>query len=133
MNQFLKRITYKYLKPWFFSSDDPDRIKAPYVISFIFLFLTVISIIIHLVIRTWQFGRIVELWRDGKGENLTEIADIARLDITLVPLIAVLVGSAGLFIGLYNWGKSRKNIPSISESTYEGTENDDGEFVLNEV
>ena len=103
--RFLNGINCKYIKPWFFSSDDPGRIKAPYVISFVFITLTVFSIIIQIIIKLWQFRVIKDLW-DREGVNaLQQIDTISRIDMSLIPLISILIGTAGMFIGLYNWGK----------------------------
>lgn len=129
---YLTKFNYKYIKPWFFSSDDPYRIKAPYVISTIFLFLTGVSIIIHLVIKVWQFVQIVDIWCEDGLKALEAIERIAKMEISLVPLITVLVGAAGIFIGLYNMGKTRSNIPAEAP-TFSGTGKDDGSIGKNEI
>jgi len=127
MLKFIGKFIRKYIKPWFFSKKDPDRIRAPYAISFVFLSLTVWSIVIHLTIKLWQFRKIVEVW-DQKGiSSLPEIEKIAQIDITLVPLITVLIGTAGMFIGLYNWGKDKpakneNNLPEQGDGTISSDE-----------
>lgn len=103
--RFLYGINSKYIKPWFFSSEDPGRIKAPYVISFIFITLTVFSIIIQITIKIWQFREIKDLWEKEGVNALQQIDTISRIDMSLIPLISILIGTAGMFIGLYNWGK----------------------------
>lgn len=105
VRNFIRGINYKYIKPWFFSSDDPDRIKAPYVISFVFLLLTVFAIIIHIIIKIWQFHEITGLWKSEGADALPKIETISKIDMSLIPLISILIGTAGMFIGLYNWGK----------------------------
>jgi hypothetical protein len=107
IRRFTGGIIDKYIKPWFFSGDDPDRIKAPYVISFIFLSLTAWAIVVYLSLKMWQFHEILSLWKKSGVEALPQIESIARIDIALVPLITVLIGTAGMFIGLYNWGKKK--------------------------
>lgn len=109
IGKFLSKLNYKYIKPWFFSTEDPDRIKAPYVISFVFLSLTVCAIIIHISIKIWQFHEIAGLWKTAGSEALPQIENISKIDMSLIPLITILIGSAGMFIGLYNWGKMGKD------------------------
>lgn len=115
--RFLNYIAGKYIKPWFFSGEDPGRIKAPYVISFVFISLTVWAIAIHISIIMWQFMAIKNLWNRFGMEALPQIEALSKLEVSLVPLISILIGTAGMFIGLYNWGKKGK----ISAST--GSEN----------
>jgi hypothetical protein len=107
IRRFISGIIYKYIKPWFFSGDDPDRIKAPYVISFVFLSLTVWAIVEYLIMKMWQFREMFRLWEKSGVNALPQIEAIARIDFALVPLITVLIGTAGMFIGLYNWGKKK--------------------------
>lgn len=108
LNSVFNSINKKYIKPWFFSNDDPDRIKAPYVISFVFLSLTVWAIIIHIAIKIWQFHKIAVLWQRNGIDALPSIELLAKVDMSLLPLISILIGTAGMFIGLYNWGKKEK-------------------------
>ena len=130
----MKKFIERYIKPWFFSSDDPTRIKAPYVISFTFLGLTIVSIVIHLSMKIWQFERIKDLWNIGGIKQLQNIKSVSQLQISLIPLITVLIGTAGLFIGLYNWGKNKKNASSNApQQTYKGTGKDDGPINNNET
>ena len=84
------KFTRKYIKPVFFSSEDPNRIKVPYVISFIMISLTITSVIIQLCIIVECYHRNIE----------------ARWN--LVPLISVLMASAGGFVALYNQGTKNK-------------------------
>jgi hypothetical protein len=109
IDRFISSFNLKYIKPWFFSNNDPDRIKAPYVISFVFLSLTISAIIIHLTIKIWQFYEITKLWRGAGVDSLPQIETLAKVDMSLIPLISILIGTAGMFIGLYNWGKTGKD------------------------
>ena len=113
----LGNFCFKYIKPWFFSGDDPERIKAPYVISLVFLLLTVWAIIMQLIMKTWQFREICILWAKSGSEAIPEIESLSKIDMSLVPLITVLIGTSGMFIGLYNWGKKERVsiVPSIKD------------------
>ena len=108
IGRFLSGLNHKYIKPWFFSSEDPGRIKSPYVISFIFLSMTALAIGTHIWMKMWQFREIIQLWNSNGVEALPQIEALAKVDMSLLPLITVLIGAAGLFIGLYNWGKTGK-------------------------
>lgn len=123
IRKFISRFIEKYIKPWFFSGDDPDRIKAPYVISFIFLSLTAWAIVEYLIMKMWQFREILKLWEKSGVAALTQIEAIAKIDFALVPLITVLIGTAGMFIGLYNWGKKK---PVITAQPGKTDISDDG-------
>lgn len=116
--KILSGINYKYVKPWFFSSDDPGKIKAPYVISFVFLLLTVWAIIIQLAMKSWQFHEIYKLWKYSGAEAMPQIEALSKIEMSLVPLITVLIVTSGMFIGLYNWGKKSKDgvISTIPEN-----------------
>ena len=134
--KILNGINYKYVKPWFFSSEDPGRIKAPYVISFVFLLLTVWAIIIQLTMKSWQFYEIYKLWKKSGSDAITQIEALAKIEMSLVPLITVLIGTSGMFIGLYNWGKSNKNaisstVPNEPENTTSST--GDGKILDREI
>jgi hypothetical protein len=134
--RILSGINYKYVKPWFFSSDDPEKIKAPYVISFVFLLLTVWAIIIQLSMKSWQFYEIFKMWRKSGGDALPQIESLARVEMSLVPLITVLIGTSGMFIGLYNWGKKGKDVITFAvtnETESTGQPSGDGKIRDNEV
>ncbi|HOP30705.1 MAG TPA: hypothetical protein PKZ64_14130 [Spirochaetota bacterium] len=133
IGRFLNGFNYKYIKPWFFSSDDPGRIKAPYVISFVFLGLTVWAIVIHITIKMWQFHEIIQLWNRDGIESLPYIETLAKIDMSLIPLISVLIGTAGLFIGLYNWGKKKSDAQPVGVETGEGTGAGDGAIKPDEI
>lgn len=109
----LKAFTTTFLCPWFFSVDG-NRIKAPYVISTVFLSLTVYAIILFFQFILWQFEVMKELWNSMGMESIPMIIQLSQVNFSIVSVIGILVGSAGLFIGLYNWGKKKK--PSIPEN-----------------
>ncbi len=134
--RIISGINYKYVKPWFFSSDDPGKIKAPYVISFVFLLLTVWAIIIQLAMKSWQFYEIIKLWRKSGTDAIPQIESLAKIEMSLVPLITVLIGTSGMFIGLYNWGKKGRDSiipaePGLSEVTVSSS--GDGKITPGEV
>ena len=89
----------KYIKPFFFSSSDPDRIKVPYLISFIMISLTIIVVILQIVIVMECYRKKIEVQWD------------------LVPLAGVLMASAGGFIAVYNQGKKNSALNRASQET----------------
>ncbi len=126
--KILNGLNYKYVKPWFFSSDDPGKIKAPYVISFVFLLLTIWAIIIQLTMKSWQFYEICKLWRKSGSDAIPQIEALSRVEMSLVPLITVLIGTSGMFIGLYNWGKKGKDgVQGTESGDAEGTVSSSGD------
>ncbi len=131
--KYINQLIQKYVKPWFFSVNDPERIKVPYVISFLFILLMVTSIVAYLSFKLWQFDMIRKLWAKEGTEGLQAMTELSKLDITLIPLITVLVSSAGLFIGLYNWGKKKGNVIPSSTVAFKGTGKDDGTISDKEI
>ena len=74
----IKRFIHKYIKPWFFSQYEPEKIKVPYVISFVFLGLTIFAICTHLTMKIWQFRQIRKLWKAQGLEGLDDILTFAK-------------------------------------------------------
>ena len=91
---FISKHKDKYIKPWFFSSSEPERIKVPYVIATILMYLLICAIY-----REIQFQEVLAWGFMRTGKEI--------LKPNYIPVITVLIGSFGGIIALYNWGKKK--------------------------
>lgn len=91
----MTKIT-KYLKPFFFSSDSPAKLKVPYVFATLFSFMFFIAVIGELILQFYNL-------------YLYNIENL-NVNVSFLPLISVLIAYIVGIISMYNWGKRKKEV-----------------------
>lgn len=97
MSPQVNEFMHKYVKPFFFSSSDDDRVKPAYIYAFI-LFALLIACVVQLLVMVW---RIAEPETNKHHMN----GDAAVVLGALGGVITLLGGMMGWIIKLYNSGK----------------------------
>lgn len=107
MSPQVNDFMHKYLKPFFFSSSDEDRVKPAYIYAFI-LFVLLITCVVQLLVMVW---RIAEPATNAHHMN----GDAAVVLGALGGVITLLGGMMGWIIKLYNDGKTVTSLEDKNE------------------